>query len=131
MNELNRSRTANRIGGDVVVPLLLKGDRVRLKDGTVSFTDSESEPEVGGAPAEPTEPAPTYGGSRLGVEMRDDPDEQEQVQRLRERGSHASAPVTPPKKTSPPKKGGRNKAPSTLEPEHTPPRNPSGRTARG
>ncbi|CAE7914281.1 unnamed protein product, partial [Symbiodinium sp. KB8] len=89
MNELNRSRTAKKIGGDVVVPLLLKGDRIRLK-----------------VPAEPTEPIPTYGGNRRGVEMRDDPDEQEQAR--------------------PPKKGGRNKAPSTLEPEHTPPRPPSG-----
>ena len=31
------------------------------------------------------------------MQMRDDPDEQEQVRRLRERGSHASAPVTPRK----------------------------------
>ena len=69
------------------------------------------------------------GGSRgpIGVEMRDDPDEQEQIRRLRERGSHQSAPVTPPK-AAPPKKAGRNKASGTvvLEPENTPPRPPSG-----
>ena len=104
----------------------LKGTASGLRTGPVSFTfDSESEPGVDEVPAEPTEPIPTYGGNRRGVEMRDDPDEQEQVRRLRERGSHASAPVTPPK-ARPPKKGGRNKAPSTLEPEHTPPRPPSG-----
>ena len=78
MNEPNRARTARKLGGDVVVPLL--------------------------------EPVPTFGGGRRGMEMRDDPDEQEQVRRLRERGSHA---VNVPK-AGPPKKGGRNKAPSTF-----------------
>ena len=34
MNEPNRARTARKLGGNVVVPLLLKGDRIRLKDGT-------------------------------------------------------------------------------------------------
>ena len=58
--------------------------------------------------------------SPIGVEMRDDPDEQEQVRRLRERGSHTSAPVAPPKKA------GRNKASRALEPENTPPTPPSG-----
>ena len=48
-----------------------------------------------------------------GVEMRDDPDEQEQIRRLRERGSHQSAPVTPPK-AGPRKKAGRNKASRTV-----------------
>ena len=131
--ELNRSRTAKRFGDDVVIPLLQKGDRIRLKDGTRLFYgegfDSESEPEVGGVPAESTEPAPAQDGSRH-VEMRDDSDEQEQVRKLRERGSHASAPVTPPK-ARPPKKGGRNKAPSSLGPEHTFARPPSGPRHRG
>ena len=72
----------------------------------------------------------SYGGGvrgPIGVEMRDDPDEQDQIRRLRERGSHQSAPVTPPK-AAPPKKAGRNKASRTviLEPENTPPRPPSG-----
>ena len=63
--------------------------------------------------------------------MRDDPDEQEQVRRLCEHGSHSSAPVTPPT-AAPPKKVGRNKAFRTLEPENTPPRPPSGpRSGRG
>ena len=83
MNEPNRARTARKLGGNVVAPLLLKGDRIRLKDGTRLFYgegfDSESEPGVGEVPDEPTEPIPTYGGGRRGTQMCDDPDEQEQV----------------------------------------------------
>ena len=79
-----------------MVPLLLKGDKIKLKDGTRLFYgegfDTESEPGFDAAPAEPD-----HGSSRR-VEMRDDSDEQEQVRRLRERGSHATAPVTPPKR---------------------------------
>ena len=56
--------------------------------------------------------------------MRDDPDEQEQVRNLRERGSGSSAPVTPPK--AKPRKGGRNKVSAIAEPSGTPPRPPSG-----
>ena len=74
------------------------------------------------------------GGSRgpIGVEMRDDPDEQEQIRRLRERGSHQSAPVTPPK-SAPPRKAGRNKVSGTvvLEPENTPPARAAGSRAAG
>ena len=79
----------------------------------------ESEPE-----ADPVTTA--GGGSRVprGMEMRDDPDEQEQVRRLRERGSGSSAPVTPPK--AKPRKGGRNKVSAFAEPSGTPPRPPSG-----
>ena len=128
MTEANRSRSARKLGEDVVVPLLVKGDKIRLKDGTRLFYgegfDTESEPEVD-VPAASTDPIPSYGGGRRGMEMRDDPDEQEQIRRLRERGSHTSAPVTPPK-AAPPRKVGRNKASSTLEPENTPPRPPSG-----
>ena len=56
--------------------------------------------------------------------MRDDPDEQEQVRKLRERGSGSSAPVTPPK--AKPRKGGRNKVSAIAEPSGTPPRPPAG-----
>ena len=81
-------------------------------------------------PSPAKEDIPSYGGGvrgPAGVEMRDDPDEQEQIRRLRERGSHQSAPVTPPK-AAPRKKAGRNKASRTvvLEPENTPPRPLSG-----
>ena len=63
-------------------------------------------------------------GVPRGIEMRDDPDEQEQVRKLRERGSGSSAPVTPPK--AKPRKGGRNKVSAFAEPSGTPPRPPSG-----
>ena len=81
-------------------------------------------------PSPAKEDIPSYGGGvrgPAGVEMRDDPDEQEQIRRLRERGSHQSAPVTPPKAAAW-KKAGRNKASRAvvLEPENTPPRPPSG-----
>ena len=90
--------------------------------------DEESEDVAVPSPAQ--EDIPSYGGGvrvPAGVEMRDDPDEQEQIRRLRERGSHQSAPVTPPK-AAPRQKAGRNKASRTvvLEPDHTPPRPPSG-----
>ena len=128
MTEANRSRSARKLGENVVVPLLVKGDKIKLKDGTRFFYgegfDTESEPEVN-VPAASTGPIPSYGGGRRGMEMRDDPDEQEQIHRLRERGSHSSAPVTPPKAAQP-RKVGRNKASRTLEPENTPPRPPSG-----
>ena len=97
MTEANRARSARKLGEDVVVPLLVKGDKIRLKDGTRLFYgegfDTESEPEVA-VPAASTDPIPSYGGGRRGMEMRDDPDEQEQIRKLRERGSHTSAPVT-------------------------------------
>ena len=81
-------------------------------------------------PSPAKEDVPSYGGGvrgPAGIEMRDDPDEQEQIRKLRERGSHQSAPVTPPKAAAR-KKTGRNKASRTvvLEPDHTPPRPPSG-----
>ena len=68
--------------------------------------DEESEVDV---PSPAKEDIQSYGGGSrgpIGVEMRDDPDEQEQIRRLRERGSHQSAPVTPPK-AAPPRKAGR------------------------
>ena len=103
MTEAHQARSVRKLGPDVVVPLLVKGDKIRLKDGTRLFYgegfDEESEPEVD-VPAASTEPG------LIGVEMRDDPDE-------RERGWHQSAPVTPPK-AAPPKKAGRNKASRTL-----------------
>ena len=101
----------------------MKGDKIRLKDGTClrygEGFEEESEPEA--------DPVTTTGrGSRVpqGTEMRDDPDEQEQVRNLRERGSGSSAPVTPPK--AKPRKGGRNKVSAIAEPSGTPPRPPSG-----
>ncbi|CAE7459790.1 unnamed protein product [Symbiodinium microadriaticum] len=90
MTEANRSRSARKLEENVVVPLLVKGDKIKLKDGTRLFYgegfDTESEPEVN-VPAASTGPIPSYGGGRRGMEMRDDPDEQEQIRRLRERGS--------------------------------------------
>ena len=123
ITEAHRARAARNLGQDVVLPLLVKGDKIRLKDGTClrygEGFEEESEPE-----ADPVTTA--GGGSRVprGMEMRDDPDEQEQVRRLRERGSGSSAPVTPPK--AKPRKGGRNKVSAFAEPSGTPPRPPSG-----
>ena len=120
ITEAHRARAARNLGQDVVLPLLVKGDK---KDGTClrygEGFEEESEPE-----ADPV--TTTGGGSRVprGIEMRDDPDEQEQVRRLRERGSGSSAPVTPPK--AKPRKGGRNKVSAFAEPSGTPPRPPSG-----
>ena len=113
ITEAHRARAARNLGQDVVLPLLVKGDKIRLKDGTClrygEGFEEESEPE-----ADPVTTA--GGGSRVprSMEMRDDPDEQEQVRRLRERGSGSSAPVTPPK--AKPRKGGRNKVSAFAEP---------------
>ena len=123
ITEAHRARASRNLGHDVVLPLLVKGDKIRLKDGTClrygEGFEEESEPEAGPATT-------TGGGSRVprGIEMRDDPDEQEQVRKLRERGSGSSAPVTPPK--AKPRKGGRNKVSAFAEPSGTPPRPPSG-----
>ena len=86
ITEAHRARAARSLGHDVVLPLPVKGDKIRLKDGTClrygEGFEEESEPE-----ADPV--TTTGGGSRVprGIEMRDDPDEQEQVRKLRERGS--------------------------------------------
>ena len=113
---------STNLGQDVVLPLLVKGDKIRLKDGTClrygEGFEEESEPEA--------DPATTSGGGSQvprAMEMRDDPDEQEQVRRLRERGSGSSTPVTPPK--TKPRKGGRNKVSAFAEPSGTPPRPPT------
>ena len=126
-----------KLGQDAVIPLLVKGDRIRLKDGTrllygEGFDEESEEVDV---PSPAKEDIPSYGGGvrgPAGIEMRDDPDEQEHIRRLRERGSHQSAPVTPPK-AAPRKKAGRNKASRTviLEPENTPPRPPLRPTGGG
>ena len=78
ITEAHRARAARNLGQDVVLPLLVKGDKIRLKDGTClrygEGFEEESEPEA--------DPATTSGGgSRVprGMEMRDDRDEQEQV----------------------------------------------------
>ena len=84
MTEAHRARASRSLGRDVVLPLLVKGDKIRLKDGTClrygEGFEEESEPE-----ADPVTTA--GGGSRVphGMEMRDDPDEQEQVRKLRVR----------------------------------------------
>ena len=132
MTEAHVARSVRKLGPGVVIPLLVKGDRIRLKDQTrlrygEGFDEESEEVEV---PSPAQEEIPSYGGGvrgPAGIEMRDDPDEQEQIRRLRERGSHQSAPVTPPK-AAPRQKAGRNKASRTvvLEPDHTPPRPPSG-----
>ena len=132
MTEAHVARSVRKLGPEVVIPLLVKGDRIRLKDQTrlrygEGFDEESEEVDV---PSPANEDIPSYGGGvrgPAGVEMRDDPDEQEQIRRLRERGSHQSAPVTPPK-AAPRQKAGRNKASRTvvLEPDHTPPRPPSG-----
>ena len=84
---MHQARSVRKLGPDVVVPLLVKGDKLRLKDGTRLFYgegfDEESEPEVN-VPAASTEPIPSYGGGRrdpCGMEMRDDPDEQLALER--------------------------------------------------
>ena len=123
ITEAHRARAARSLGHDVVLPLLVKGDKIRLQDGAClrcgEGFEEKSEPE-----ADPV--TTTGGGSRVprGIEMRDDPDEQEQVRKLRERGSGSSAPVTPRK--AKPRKGGRNKVSAFAEHSGTPPRPPSG-----
>ena len=123
MTEVHKARATRSLGRDVVLPLLVKGDRIRLKDGTClrygEGFEEESESEA--------DPGTTAGGGSQvdrAREMRDDPDEQEQVRKLRERGSGSSAPVTPPKPK--PRKGGRNKVSAIAEPSGTPPRPPAG-----
>ena len=95
MTEVHKSRAARSLGRDVVLPLLVKGDRIRLKDGTClrygEGFEEESESE-----AEPGTAAGAGPQVDRGTEMCDDPDEQDQVRKLRERGSGSSAPVTPP-----------------------------------
>ncbi|CAE7868334.1 pol, partial [Symbiodinium sp. KB8] len=61
---------------------------------------SKNSGQMSSFPSWSREAIPSPGGDvrgPSGIEMRDDPDEQEQIRRLRERGSHQSAPVTPPK----------------------------------
>ena len=73
-----------KLGPDVVIPLLVKGDRIRLKDGTrllygEGFDEESEEVDV---PSPAKEDIPSYGGGvrgPMGVEMRDDPDEQDQM----------------------------------------------------
>ena len=135
MTEAHVARSVRKLGSDTVIPLLVKGDKIRLKDQTrlrygEGFDEESEDVDV---PSPAKEDIPSYGGGvrgPIGVEMRDDPDEQEQIRRLRERGSHQSAPVTPPK-AGPRQKVGRNKASRkvVLEPDNTPPRPPSGSRA--
>ena len=101
MNEPNRARTARKLGGNVVVPLLLKGTASGLRTGPVSFTGRVSIPKASRGSARfqtsqrnrsrPT--AVVVAACRCATTRT-----QEQVRRLRERGSHASAPVTPPRR---------------------------------
>ncbi|CAE7685788.1 pol [Symbiodinium sp. KB8] len=96
LTEAHYARSAKKLGSGVVIPLLVKGDRIRLKDGTrllygEGFDEESEEVDV---PSPAKEDVPSYGGGvrgPSGIEMRDDPDEQEQIRKLRERGSHQSA----------------------------------------
>ena len=50
MTEMHRARASRSLGRDVVLPLLVKGDKIRLKDGTClrygEGFEEESEPEA-------------------------------------------------------------------------------------
>ena len=68
MTEAHYARSVRKLGPDVVIPLLVKGDRIRLKDGTrllygEGFDEESEEVDV---PSPAQEDIPSYGGG--GVE---------------------------------------------------------------
>ena len=101
----------------------LKGTASGLRTGPVSFTGRVSIPKASCRRANGTDPdlrrwSSRHADARRPGRARASP-EAPRARLACERACHSA-------EAGPPKKGGRNKAPSTLEPEHTPPRPPSG-----
>ena len=133
MTEEHQARSMRKLGPDVVVPLLVKGDKIRLKDGTRLLYgegfDEESEPEID-APAASTDPIPSYMAAAFGVRSAwrcaTTPTSRS---RFASSGSAARtrARLLRRRRLHRLKKAGRNKASRPLEPENTPPGPPSTR----
>ncbi|CAE7361303.1 unnamed protein product, partial [Symbiodinium microadriaticum] len=74
LTEAHHARSVRKLGPDVVIPLLVKGDRIRLKDGTrllygEGFDEESEEVDV---PSPAKEDIPSYGGGvrgPIGVEI--------------------------------------------------------------